>query len=111
MIPASRMTQLYLNSRMADQGFCDSYTDYRAIRPGAGRLARRILAHTAFIGVSALRSVALRMAGNSRWHVDHARIWYHRNRARYDARLMRDRRWRDFALRDDWISDSPRETR
>jgi glycosyltransferase involved in cell wall biosynthesis len=105
MIPAQRMTQAYLNSRMADQGYCDSYTDYRAIRPGAGRLTRRIVAHTAMIGVTAIKSGVRRLTGNSRWHVDYARMWYHRNRARYDARLIRDERWRTFALRDDWITE------
>jgi glycosyltransferase involved in cell wall biosynthesis len=104
MIPAARMTQRYLNSRLADQGFCDSYTDYRAIHPGAGRLARRIAAHVAFAGASALKAGARRIAGDSRWRIDWARIRYHRNRARYDSRLMRHEEWRAFALRDDWIT-------
>ena len=32
-------------------------------------------------------------------------MFYHRNRVRYDSRLLRDDRWRRFALRDDWISE------
>ena len=103
MIPASRMTQKYLNSRMADQGFCDSYTDYRAIHPGPARLARRIVAHTGLIGVAAVKAGVKRIAGDTGWHVDLARTRYHRNRARYDARLLTDRRWREFALRDNWL--------
>jgi glycosyltransferase involved in cell wall biosynthesis len=105
MIPASRMTQQYVNSRMADQGYCDSYTEYRAIHPGRARLARRVLAHTALAGATALKGAIRRVAGDSRWHLDHARIWYHKNHARYDARLLSDERWRSFALRDDWITD------
>ena len=106
MIPASRMTQQYLNSRMADQGFCDSYTEYRAIRPGKARLARRMLAHAVFGGLTVLKAAAHRAAGDSRWRLDFAKVFYHRNHVRYDARLASDERWRKFALRNDWISDA-----
>jgi glycosyltransferase involved in cell wall biosynthesis len=106
MIPASRMTQSYLNSRMADQGFCDSYTEYRAIQPGKTRLARRMLAHAIFGGLTVLKAAAHRAAGDSRWRLDLARVFYHRNHLRYDARLASDERWRALAMRDDWIGDS-----
>jgi glucosyl-dolichyl phosphate glucuronosyltransferase len=110
MIPASRMTQSYLNGRMADQGFCDSYTDYRAIHPGKSRLARRIVAHSVLGGLSLMKAAAHRASGDSRWRLDLARLFYHRNRMRYDARLLRDDKWRKFALRDDWINDIPVNT-
>ena len=106
MIPGQRMTQRYLNSRMADQGFCDSYTDYRAIHPGKARLARRILAHSILWGLTVLKAAAHRAAGDTRWRLDLAKIFYYRNRMRYDARLLGDERWRAFALRDDWIATS-----
>jgi glycosyltransferase involved in cell wall biosynthesis len=106
IIPASRMTQSYLNSRMADQGFCDSYTEFRAIQPGKARLARRMLAHAVFGGLTVLKAAAHRAAGDSRWRLDLARVYYHRNHVRYNARLASDERWRSFALRDDWISES-----
>jgi glycosyltransferase involved in cell wall biosynthesis len=106
MIPASRMTQKYLNSRMADQGSCDSYTDYRAIHPGPVRLAKRIVAHTALIGIAALKAGLKRVGGHSAWHIDLARTRYHRNRARYDARLLTSESWRQFALRDNWLDDA-----
>jgi glucosyl-dolichyl phosphate glucuronosyltransferase len=106
IIPASRMTQKYLNGRMADQGFCDSYTQYRELRPGKGRLARRMLAHSVLGGLTVLKAAAHRAAGDSSWRVDLARLFYFRNRIRYDARLMSQERWRRFALRDDWLSES-----
>ena len=109
MIPKSRMTQSYLNTRMADQGFCDSYTDYRAIHPGKARLARRIVVHSVLGGLTLLKAAAHKASGDSRWRLDLARIFYHRNRMRYDARLLRDDRWRKFALRDDWINDTAAE--
>ncbi len=107
MIPASRMTQAYLNSRMADQGFCDSYTEYRAIHPGKSRLARRMLANAVFTGVTLAKAAARRVAGDSRWRIDFGRLFYHRNRVRYDARLFLEQKWRDFALRDNWLTDPP----
>jgi len=110
VIPASRMTQRYLNSRLADQGFCDSYTDFREIHPGKARLARRIAAHLALSGLTAVSAGVRRAAGNSKWRLDFARVFYHRNRARYDWRLVRDERWRRFALRDDWLSESTEVT-
>ena len=108
MIPASRMTQQYLNGRLADQGYCDSYTDYRALHPGRGRLARRIVAHSALIGVAALKAGVKRIAGDSSWRLDLARTRYHRNRARYDKRLLTDEHWRRFALRDNWLTEEKR---
>ncbi len=106
MIPASRMTQEYLNGRLADQGFCDSYTDYRALHPGKARLVKRIAAHSMLIGVTAAKASLRRILGDSRWRLDHARMWYFRNRARYDARLLTDDHWRQFALRDDWLTET-----
>jgi hypothetical protein len=106
MIPASRMTQAYLNGRMADQGFCDSYTQFRAIHPGKGRLARRMVAHSVLGGLTVLKAAARRAAGDTRWHLDLARLFYYRNRMRYDARLISQEQWRRFALRDDWLHDN-----
>ena len=105
MIPASRMTQRYLNSRLADQGYCDSYTDYRALAPGRVRLIRRIAAHSALAGGTLVRALAKRVAGKSEWRLDVARAFYYRNRARYDSRLVRHEEWRSFAMKDDWLGD------
>lgn len=104
MIPASRLTQAYLNGRFADQGFCDSYTEFRQIHPGKARLARRIAANVVLGGLSGAKALVRRAVGDSAWHVDMARIFYYRNRARYDGRLATKREWREFALRDDWLT-------
>jgi glycosyltransferase involved in cell wall biosynthesis len=104
MIPASRLTQAYLNSRFADQGFCDSYTEFRRIHPGKARLARRIAANIALGGLSGARALARRAVGDSAWRVDLGRAFYYRNRARYDARLATKSEWREFALRDNWLT-------
>ncbi len=104
MIPGSRMTQKYLNRRLADQGFCDSYTDFRELHPGRLRLAKRILAHSVLSGATGLKAAARKAMGDSRWRLDLARVYYHRNRARYDARLLGREQWRELAMRDDWLS-------
>jgi glycosyltransferase involved in cell wall biosynthesis len=106
MIPASRMTQRYLNSRLADQGFCDSYTQFRAIHPSRARLLKRMVAHSVLAGMDIVRAAARRVAGDTEWRLDFARVFYHRNRLRYDARLLRDERWRQFALRDNWLTSA-----
>lgn len=103
MIPASRLTQAYLNSRFADQGFCDSYTEFRRIHPGKARLARRIAANIALGGLSGVKALARRAIGDSAWRLDLGRTFYYRNRARYDSRLATKSEWREFALRDNWL--------
>jgi hypothetical protein len=101
------MTQAYLNSRFADQGFCDSYTDYRKIHPGSLRLLKRITAHGVLSAATVATAGLSRLTGSTRWRVDLARLFYYRNRVRYDLRLLLHDQWRQFALRDDWISDDP----
>lgn len=105
MIPAARMTQRYLNSRFADQGFCDSYTAYQAVQAGRPRLAARVVAHALLAGVTSAKALARRAAGDSRWRLDLARFFYHRNWARYDTRLIRHAEWRQFVTRSDWLTD------
>ena len=107
MIPASRLTQSYLNSRFADQGYCDSYTDFRRLHPGKARLVRRIVGFSVLRAVSGVKSLVRRAAGNSAWRIDLARTFYYRNRARYDSRLALKREWREFALRDNWLTGEP----
>jgi glycosyltransferase involved in cell wall biosynthesis len=105
MIPASRMTQRYLNSRFADQGFCDSYTAYQAVQVSKPRLAARVIMHTLLAGATSTKALVRRAANDSRWRLDLARMFYYRNRARYDTRLIRHSEWRRFVLKSDWLSD------
>jgi glycosyltransferase involved in cell wall biosynthesis len=105
MIPAARMTQRYLNGRFADQGFCDSYTAYQAKQTGKPRLAARVVAHSLMAGVTSAKALVRRATGDSRWRLDLARFYYHRNWARYDTRLIRYAEWRQFVTRSDWLTD------
>jgi glycosyltransferase involved in cell wall biosynthesis len=105
VIPESRMTQAYLNSRFADQGYCDSYTQYREIHPSPLRLLRRVAANGVLTAATASKAAARRISGDSQWRLDFARMYYYRNRVRYDLRLVMHEEWRTFALRDNWITD------
>ena len=105
VIPESRMSQRYLNSRFADQGFCDSYTAYRRRVPGAARLSLAMLRNAAMILPHSVAAGVRAATGNSSWRLNVARLFYLRNRVVYDFRLVRSRRWRRFALRSDWLTD------
>jgi glycosyltransferase involved in cell wall biosynthesis len=104
-IPGWRMTQHHLNSRMWDQGGCDSYTTYRERRPGRLRLAVRMPSHAIGAAVSVGKAAVRKIAGSSGWHIDLSRVWYHASRARSDARLIARSDWREFVLRSDWLTD------
>jgi glycosyltransferase involved in cell wall biosynthesis len=105
MIPEARMNQRYLNSRLADQGFCDSYTEYRRSVPGRLKLATGMARNAAMILAMTVITGARLARGSSAWHLNLARVFYFRNRMIYDARLFRSDEWRRFALRDDWLND------
>jgi glycosyltransferase involved in cell wall biosynthesis len=105
VIPESRMSQRYLNSRFADQGYCDSYTTYRRRIPGAARLTLAMLRNAAMVVPNSIVAAFRAATGNSAWRLNFARLFYLRNRVVYDFRLFRSERWRRFALRNDWLTD------
>jgi glycosyltransferase involved in cell wall biosynthesis len=104
-IPATRMTQSYLNQRFADQGFCDSYTTYRDRVPGRVGLLSDAAAQLSRAIPASLLAVARSIRGDSRWRLNVARLFYIRNRITYDLRLARSAEWRRFAIRSDWIAE------
>ena len=65
-----------------------------------------MLGHSVLVFLTLAKSAIRRAAGGSGWRVDFARMFYYRNRVRYDARLLLNEKWRRFALRDNWLSDS-----
>lgn len=109
MIPPQRMTQSYLNKRLANQGNCDSYTAYRRHGYSAAGLIRKVLLHAAAMPPRAAASLIKRALGRGSWHLDRARISYYWSRIRYDIRLVRDERWRTMVLRSDWLSEREME--
>jgi glucosyl-dolichyl phosphate glucuronosyltransferase len=104
MIPPQRMTQRYLNRRLANQGNSDSYTDYRCYNYTRLQLLKRILIHGRALVNQAMRMVVKLALRRETWRLSRARIAYYRNRIAYDIRLMTDERWRKLVMRDDWLS-------
>jgi glycosyltransferase involved in cell wall biosynthesis len=105
MIPAERMTQRYLNKRLANQGNSDSYTDYRRRNYTQLDLAIRILSHVRRLVIESLMTVLKRSLNRGSWRLNRARIDYYWNRITYDFRLMTDEKWRQIVTRIDWLND------
>ncbi len=106
MIPATRMTQSYLNKRLKNQGSCDSYTDYRKYRYTKMQLFTKILEHFVrmplYFGFYPLLSI---VRGNSSWRLGIAYIFYFYQRIKYDLRLIRDHEWRELVLKYSWLEE------
>lgn len=104
-IPASRMTQKYLNKRYANQGNCDSYTLYRERRFSNLLLMLQIMKHLSEMGKHLFNFLFRLIRGTNAWRLSIARIYYNINRVKYDFRLLSDGNWRDLVLKDNWLED------
>jgi len=102
-IPATRMTQDYLNRRMANQGSSDSYTAFRANQYTARELEKQNCLFRIMIVKRSLKSILLKLKKKDRWRLKQAEIYYYKNRIRYNRRLIHDADWRGIALKDNWI--------
>lgn len=105
IIPAQRMTQAYLNRRLANQGNCDSYTEYRKNQFSKQRLIKRIVGHFLRLVSEEIRYLVDFTLRKVFWHIHRARVFYHLNRIRYDWRLATDGNWRTLVLKRDWLSE------
>lgn len=105
MIPASRMTQDYLNKRLANQGSADCYTEYKKHRFSSEQLADRVQGYVSSLIEKSSLCVDKRLIDDVRWHMDKAYTHYYLSRIEYDLRLMKDPDWRELVLRDDWINE------
>lgn len=105
MIPSSRMTQSYLNKRMANQGNCDSYTEYRKYNYNEIQLALQIFKYIIHISCDFLRLVPRWILQRDSWRLFLARVYYYRNRIKYDMRLIYDESWRALVLKKNWLEE------
>jgi glycosyltransferase involved in cell wall biosynthesis len=105
MIPPSRMTQDYLNKRLANQGSAECYTEYRKNRFSTEDLLRRVVFYQQQILEYAFYATLERIAGEVDWHMDEGKTHYYLSRIAYDLRLMHDPQWRELVLKDDWINE------
>jgi len=106
MIPVSRMTQQYLNRRLANQGNCDSYTAYRQHKFSAVSLWKKILGHCVSMMMHMMQSGLKLVLFDDGWRLHRAYINYRMNRIKYDYRLSRDSHWRKIVLRNDWLQEN-----
>lgn len=104
IIPENRMTLGYLVRRLGNQGFCDSYTEYRSHREKDEILPRLIMRST----VGALKLMAMTIGvillGRESWHFIPARVAYLFKRASYDLKLYFNDDFRKVAEIDDWLA-------
>jgi glucosyl-dolichyl phosphate glucuronosyltransferase len=105
LITPQRMTQRYLNKRLANQGNCDSYTDYRRHKYNNLTLTGIILSHVKEIVVQVLKLMVKLSLKMDSWRLNRAYINYYINRIRYDLRIMRYKNWRKFVLKNDWLNE------
>ena len=105
IIPPSRMTQDYLNKRLANQGSADCYTEYRESRFSGEELLGRIDSYRNELMEHACMATKKRIAGEIDWHMYEAYTHYYLNRIAYDLRLIHDPQWREQVLKYDWLSE------
>ena len=97
------MTQSYLNKRLANQGNCDSYTDFRKYNSTNSILFRNILNYIFNIFYSIIRCLISILKGRIEWHKQYAEIFYYLNRIKYDYRLIFDDSWKMLVLKNNWL--------
>jgi len=106
VIPPERMTQEYLNKRLANQGNCDSYTAYRRNAYSKFDLIKRIFLHVKSMFSQGLKVLIKRPLNRRSWHLNRAYIDYYRSRVIYDARLLTDENWRKMVMKYDWLNEN-----
>ncbi len=104
MIPQGRTTLNYLIKRIGNQGFCDSYTEYRRHRKKGMILPIMVRRNTIgllkTLGVEILRIATGRIS----WRFIPAQLVYFYKRNEYDMKLYRNDNFRDLVEIDDWIN-------
>lgn len=105
IIPPTRMTQIYLNKRLANQGNCDSYTEYKKYRYSKAQLIWKIITHGKNYFYQLLKSIANFIIMKAKWRLNWSKSFYFLNRIKYDYRLINDEKWLQLVLRYNWIND------
>lgn len=106
MIPPTRMTQSYLNKRLANQGNCDSYTYYRADNPSSYKVLFNSLIYL-YKSTERWFYVLFRFYRKSKeMKIRYAEAYahYYFSRFKYDLRLFVSKKWRETVMRYDWLN-------
>lgn len=103
-IPASRMTQEYLNRRKGNQGYSDSYTEYRQHHFTSDELKAQNKALRKMMWRSLYQAYKMQfIKKQDAWHMKRAEYEYYRNRIQYNEKLLNDPKWREMVLQDNWL--------
>ena len=104
MIPRSRTTLKYLINRIGNQGFADSYTEYRGHRNRKKIIPLMVKRNTVGFLKTAGFTLARIVMGKRSWHFIPANIMYFYNRNIYDCKLYIDENFRKLSEIDDWLN-------
>ena len=106
IIPESRTTVSYLIKRLGNQGFCDSYTEYRNHRNInkliLGMIRRNCLTFLRSISNTTLNIIRFKLS----YHFLPARIIYFHKRNVYDIKLLFNKEFRKTVEVNNWLSKS-----
>ena len=105
MIPPSRMTQNYLNKRLANQGNCDSYTDYKKKIYNNYSLFLRIISHIRNLIKHTIFIVIKLILCKVSWRLSRSYLSYYWSRIKYDYALTKNSDLRQLVLKRDWIAE------
>jgi glucosyl-dolichyl phosphate glucuronosyltransferase len=105
VIPASRLTQSYLNRRHENQGYADAYSWFRATRPDNRELAQQERHCSRKLTRARLTLISQRAKRRLWAHMARGQVAYWEAQLKYTRKLRRDEAWREFVLQDNWIAD------
>jgi hypothetical protein len=105
LIPESRTTLRYLIKRFGNQGYCDSYTEYRQHRSHRmilyNMLKRNMICPLMLVGFTVMNVLLRRFT----WRFIPAQLMYLHKRNSYDLKLLRNDKFRKIAEIDDWLTN------
>ena len=104
VIPRTRMTQKYINSRYGNQGNCDSFTTFRKNEHSKKSLLKLILfSHIPETLERYFRSVGKMISGRDSWRLERAFSHYYFRRTMADFKLVSDDKWREYAVKFNYL--------
>ncbi len=110
VIPKTRMTLEYLLNRVGNQGYCDSYTEYRQHRSRYGIVTRLLKRNTYDLVRCMLRTIVNVVLERESWRFILARLTYYARRNSYDVKLLYNDKFRAMVEVDDWLDDRSSES-
>jgi glycosyltransferase involved in cell wall biosynthesis len=104
-IPPHRTTLRYLIDRVGNQGYCDSYTDYREHRNRRKVLTTILKRNSSGIARILIRTFLRILKKRESWRFIPAYMMYIYRRNVYEYRLYRNATFRECVEVDDWLTN------